>query len=131
MKIFNIKIDIQKLIWISSFLILLFIILFIIFNSTTIHMNNSNFTTILRNSHENISNYIGKKISTSGYVFRSDNFSNNQFVIARDMLINEKEANIVGFLCECDTAQDFEENEWVEATRCNNTWRLLRPNSYY
>lgn len=116
MKIFNIKIDIQKVIWISIISLLLILIFYYIYNSTTIHMNNQNFTTILRDSHQNISKYLGKKVTTSGYIFRGNDFGSNNFVIARDMLINETQANIVGFLCSYDLANDFENNEWVYAT---------------
>jgi len=79
-------------------------------------MNKDNFTNILRDSHENITKYTGKRITTSGYIFRNQNFSSNNFVIARDMLISENEANIVGFFCSYEFANDFENNEWVEAT---------------
>ena len=79
-------------------------------------MTNQNYTTILRDSHQNISSYLGKKIRTSGYIFRNKNFSSKNFVIARDMLISENEVSIVGFLCLYDHAEEFQNNEWVEAT---------------
>ncbi|MBQ9313389.1 MAG: hypothetical protein IJ220_00025 [Clostridia bacterium] len=116
MKFFNIKIDIKKILLISIFLIFLLLIIFLINSNTIINMNNSNFTSILRDSHENITKYLGKKISTTGYIFRGKDFSNTNFVIARDMLINETQANIVGFFCSYDYASEFENNEWVEAT---------------
>lgn len=115
MKIFNIKIDIPKLIWIPIIIFLVFLIYLLLSNNTTIQMSNQNFTTILRDSHQNVSKYLGKKVTTSGYIFRGNNFGSNNFVIARDMLINETQANIVGFLCSYDFATDFEDNEWVEA----------------
>jgi uncharacterized membrane protein YcgQ (UPF0703/DUF1980 family) len=51
-----------------------------------------------------------------GYIFRASDFSTNQFVIARDMLINESESRIIGFLCESENALSFPDNEWVRAT---------------
>lgn len=118
MKIFNIKLDIHKIsyIFIVCMIILLAIFLIeLLINNKTINMNTNNYTTILRDSHENISKYIGRKIITSGYIFRGKDFDNNKFVIARDMLISETEANIVGFLCEYEKAEDFDDNVWVEA----------------
>ena len=118
MKIFNIKIDIHQIsyIFIVCIIILLSIFLVNLFVKTqTIHMNCDNFTTILRNSHKDISKFVGKKIVTSGYIFRSSNFEDNKFVIARDMLVNNSEASIVGFLCEYSQANTFENNVWVEA----------------
>lgn len=116
MKIFNIKIDIKKFFWISIIIFLLLSIFFLIRNNQIIHMNQNNFTTILRDAHQNISKYLGKKIKTTGYIFRAKDFSADNFVIARDMLINENQANIVGFLCSYNQANDFENNEWVEVT---------------
>ena len=46
-------------------------------------------------------------------IFRNKDFTNNQFVIARDMLISEDETQIVGFLCESINASKFLNNEWV------------------
>lgn len=77
-------------------------------------MNNSNYTTILRDVHNDIPKYVGRKIITTGYIFRANDFDNNQFVVARDMLISEDSANIVGFLCEYSQANNFENNIWVE-----------------
>lgn len=116
MKIMNIKIDIPKLVGISLLIGLLLVIIFLICQHQTIHMNTQNYTTILRDSHQNIGQYLGKHIATSGYIFRGKEFDNQHFVIARDMLISENEANIVGFFCEYEMADDFENNEWVEAT---------------
>ena len=117
MKILNIKLDIRKISYILIislivFLGILFICLF--FNNQTIHMNNKNYTTILRDFHQDISKYVGKKIVTTGYIFRGKDFKDSQFVVARDMLVSEDEANIVGFLCDYPQATDFEDNVWVE-----------------
>lgn len=117
MKIFNIKIDIHQIsyIFIVCIIILLSIFLVNLFVKTqTIHMNSDNFTTILRDSHKDISSFVGKKIVTSGYIFRSSNFEDNKFVIARDMLVSDNESSIVGFLCEYSQANTFENNVWVE-----------------
>lgn len=118
MKVFNIKIDTYKISYIFIICIIILLSIFLVklfISNQTIHMNSENFTTILKNSHDNISTFIGKKIITSGYIFRSNNFEENKFVIARDMIINECESSIVGFLCEYTHADDFENNVWVEA----------------
>ena len=109
---FNLKIFLE----ITLFLLLFFIIIISIFSHSTIHMNRQNYTSILRDSHERISQYIGKRITTSGYIFRAKDFSNKQFVSARDMFVSENETNIVGFLCQYDFAEELENNIWVEAT---------------
>lgn len=76
-------------------------------------MTNDNYTTILNDCHNNLENYINKKISMTGYVFKMNDFNDAQFVVARDMIINDSEYRIVGFLCEYKKAHEFEENSWV------------------
>lgn len=76
-----------------------------------------NYTNILKTVHENIDSYIGKKICFTGYVYRVLDLQENQFVLARDMIINSSSQTvIVGFLCEYDTAKDFDDNTWVQVT---------------
>ena len=68
-----------------------------------------NYANILKTVHENIDSYVGKKINFTGYVYRVSDLQDNQFVLARNMIINSSSQSVVvGFLCECDT--------WVEIT---------------
>ena len=72
------------------------------------------YTNLLKKVHEDIDTYIGKKIKFTGYVYRVLDLSPTQFVLARDMIINSRSQTVVvGFLCECDNAKDFEEGSWV------------------
>ena len=74
-----------------------------------------NYSNILKTVHENIDNYVGTKINFTGYVYRVLDLNDNQFVLARDMIISSDfQSVIVGFLCEYDNAKDFEDNTWVE-----------------
>ena len=45
-------------------------------------------------------------------------FDKNEFVLARDMLVNENSSQslVVGFLCTYDTAYEFKDNTWVDIT---------------
>ncbi len=72
-----------------------------------------NYTNILKQVHNNIDTYIGQKIEFSGYVYRVAGFSENQFVLARDMDIGNHQTLIVGFLCNCEKATDFATYTWV------------------
>lgn len=117
LKVFNIKLDVHKISYIFIICIIILLSLFLIslfINSRTIYMNNNNYTSILKEVHDDIPKFVGRKIVAEGYVFRANDFKANQFVVARDMLINEESANIVGFLCEYDNINDFENNVWVE-----------------
>ena len=69
----------------------------------------------LQTVHNNIDNYIGQKIKFSGYIYRIFDFSEKQFVLARDMVVSSDfQTVVVGFLCECNDAKTFKDNEWVE-----------------
>ncbi len=116
MKIINIKFSFKLFIIILSAIIILLSSLFLIkvFKNKTITMNNENYTRILKEVHDNIENYINKEIYTNGYVFRASDFKENQFVVARDMIVSESDYRIVGFLCENDEIKNFENNSWVE-----------------
>ena len=73
-----------------------------------------NYTNILKEVHENIDAYIGQKISFSGYIYRVNDFSDDKFVLARDMDIGNNQTLIVGFLCSYNNAIEFDTYSWVE-----------------
>lgn len=75
-----------------------------------------NYTNILKQVHDNIDTYIGQKISFSGYVYRVNDFEDNQFVLARDMDIGNKQTLIVGFLCYANNSKNLENYTWVNIT---------------
>lgn len=80
-------------------------------------MTTQDYTNVLKMVYENLDTYIGQKICFSGYIYRNIDFSENQFVLARDMLIEGKsEALIVGFLCSHNDAKNYEDGTWVEIT---------------
>ena len=115
MKIINIKFSFKLFIIIFSVTIILLSSIFLIkLFDNTIVMTNDNYTDILKSVHDNIDDYVDKKITTTGYVFRMSDFTDKQFVTARDMIINESDYRIVGFLCEYDKIKDFENNSWIK-----------------
>lgn len=75
----------------------------------------NDYTNILKAVHENVDSYVGKEIKFSGYVYRVIDFSDNQFVLARDMIL-DSQSYVVGFLSEYDKIRDFEDGTWVEIT---------------
>ncbi len=77
----------------------------------------SNYTNVLKSVHDNIDNYVGIKINFTGYIYRMIDFNENQFVLARNMVISSNlQTVVVGFLCECEKSKDFKDNTWVEIT---------------
>lgn len=80
-------------------------------------LNNSNYTSVLKTVHENMDIYVGQKISFTGYIYRVYDLKDNQFVLARNMIISSDfQSVVVGFLCEYDQAKNFENDIWVEIT---------------
>ena len=77
----------------------------------------SNYTNILKSVHDNIDDYVGVKINFTGYVYRMIDFNENQFVLARNMVISsDLQTVVVGFLCECEESKNFKDNDWIEIT---------------
>ena len=74
----------------------------------------NNYTNILKAVHDNLDNYIGQKIAFSGYVYRVYDLQPDEFVLARDMVINSNfDTLVVGFLCQSDNAANFDNGTWV------------------
>lgn len=86
------------------------------FDFSKLEVTSNNYTNILKDSHENIDKYVGKKIKFTGFVYRLYDFNENQFVLAREMIISsDNHAVVVGFLSECDGASQFKDGSWIEA----------------
>ena len=76
-----------------------------------------NYTSVLENVHLNIDTYVGQKIKFAGYIYRLYDFDENQFVLARDMIVtSDFQTVVVGFLCSSPDAKNFDDNTWVEIT---------------
>ena len=77
-----------------------------------------NYTNILKTVTENLDSYVGCKIHFTGYVYRLLDFSPIQFVLARDMIVNQNplQSLVVGFLCEYKNAENFKDGDWVDVT---------------
>lgn len=76
-----------------------------------------NYTNILKSVHDNPDEYIGQKIKFSGYVYRIIDFTEKEFVLARNMVVSSDfQTVVVGFLCNYEKAKEFENGTWVEIT---------------
>jgi len=90
---------------IICFLSLLALAIFVIlFNynyekNTTIYITDDNYPTILEDAHTHIDDYLNKTIIVEGYIYRREDFTKNNLVIAKDMYISPIESVVIGFLC--------------------------------
>lgn len=80
-------------------------------------IKSSEYTNILKEVHDNPKTYVGQKISFTGYVYRIDNFDDDEFVLARNMIVNEaSQTVVVGFLSQYEKASELEDFSWVNVT---------------
>ena len=82
-------------------------------HSDVTEISPDNYTNILKAVHDDLDSYLGKEIKFSGYVYRVIDFNDNQFVLARNMIV-DSQSYVVGFLSEYDKICDFEDGSWVE-----------------
>lgn len=86
-------------------------------NDSVSSISPKNYTNVLKSVHENIENYIDLKIRFSGYVYRVSDLNENQFILARDMIISsDLKTLVVGFLCEYNNIKEYDNNTWIEIT---------------
>lgn len=110
-------------------LLILFFSIFGIYNKSkfkvddTIEANNiadidaNQYTNILEEVYNNVDTYVGQSINFTGYVYRLYDMKYNEFVLARDMLINsDSQSVVVGFLCTADNASEFKDGTWVNVS---------------
>lgn len=134
MFVYNVKFNGKKLIKILFVIIAILITIYFIVSAYKIYQNSfkvkdeineqktmyltaENYTNILKSVHEDIDSYVGRKICFTGYVYRLLDFKDTEFVLARDMIVSsDNQTLIVGFLCNCKTANNFDDNSWVEIT---------------
>lgn len=85
-------------------------------SSEVVEILPQNYTNILKAVHDDLDTYVGQKISFSGYIYRLNGFSEDQFVLARDMDIGNNQTLVVGFLCSSEKAKEFPTYTWVSVT---------------
>ena len=82
-----------------------------------IEITSNNYTNVLKAVHDDIDTYTGKKIKFTGFIYRVYDLTDTEFILARNMIISsDNKAVVVGFLCNYDNAQSFNNNTWVEIT---------------
>jgi uncharacterized membrane protein YcgQ (UPF0703/DUF1980 family) len=77
-------------------------------NNNVVNLSSTNYTNVLKNVHDNLDEHIGQQIHFIGYVYRVYDFTDTQFVLARNMLIStDNQTLVVGFLCNYKDASRF------------------------
>lgn len=128
MFVYNIKVSSSKIFKLILFLIIIIalvitgIAIFKTFVNNSVEIKSdeiytipsSNYTNILKAVHDDIDTYVGQKISFSGYIYRVYDLQDDEFVLARDMVVNSNfQTLVVGFLCHCDDVINMQDGTWV------------------
>ncbi|WP_132996034.1 TIGR03943 family putative permease subunit [Sporanaerobacter acetigenes] len=80
----------------------------------TIIMDNDNYVRWIQEIYENIEKYNRKKIQVSGFVFKDEQFEDNEFVSARMMMVCcAADMQPIGFLCRYDNAAELKVDTWI------------------
>lgn len=86
-------------------------------NNDVYKIDSTNYTNVLKAVHDDLNTYIGQKVSFSGYVYRVYDLQDDQFVLARDMVVSSNfQTVVVGFLCSLDDASSYKDGTWVNVT---------------
>lgn len=59
------------------------------------HISSNEYTNILKQVYDNVDTYVGQSINFTGYVYKSYDLNDSQFVLARDMIINSDSQTVV------------------------------------
>ncbi|MBC8061607.1 MAG: TIGR03943 family protein [Clostridiaceae bacterium] len=86
--------------------------------NSLLEVNNNNFIDITDGvMNTNTDKYIGQKINITGFVYRDETTSKNEFIVGRIMIICcAADSEIIGLLCEWDGASSFNADQWVNVT---------------
>jgi putative membrane protein len=83
----------------------------------TIVVSDNNFVQWLQEIYDNQGKYEGKKIQVIGFVFKSKEFTENEFVPARLMMACcTADLQPIGFLCRYDKASKLKNDTWLKVT---------------
>lgn len=86
-------------------------------SNSVANIDGSNYTNLLKQVYDNVDTYVGQSINFTGYVYKTKDFNDTEFVLARDMLINsDSQSVVVGFLCNYEDAKNLKEGTWINVT---------------
>ena len=80
----------------------------------TIIMDSDNYVRWIQELYENIENYNGKEIQVTGFVFKDEQFDDNEFVPARMMMVCcAADMQPIGLLCRYENATELKSDIWI------------------
>lgn len=89
----------------------------ILYKKDMIEVNDHIFMEVLTTLDLFKNNFVGKKMELSGFVYRPDDFKDNQIVVGRfAMQCCSADASPYGILVEFDHAKNYKNDTWVKIT---------------
>ncbi|MCA1021964.1 TIGR03943 family putative permease subunit [Halobacillus litoralis] len=86
-------------------------------STNSIHMTADNYIGAITLMEDDMDPYVGKKLTTHGFVFRDNNFPDNQIVIGRlGISCCVADAGIYGILVQGENLEQYKNDTWVEVT---------------
>jgi putative membrane protein len=86
-------------------------------HSQLIQITDSNYTEVMNELEMFPDDYVGKKISMTGFIFKSPSDANNQFSLVRYVIVCcTADALPYGVLCELDKADTYLEGTWLNVS---------------
>lgn len=83
-------------------------------DNNTVIINDENYLGMLDEIEINLDEYMGRRISVTGFVFKDTEFNRDEFVIARMLLACcAADAQVIGFLCKADNTSELEGDQWI------------------
>jgi len=81
----------------------------------TITINENNFYNAVNEIGGNLNKYTGKKITISGFVFKKEEFKENEFVTARMLMACcAADSQVIGIMGRYDKAMNLEKDSWIQ-----------------
>lgn len=86
-------------------------------NNGTVIVDSENYVRWMEELFNNLDQYKGKKIEVTGFVYKDDQFGENEFVSARMMMVCcAADMQTVGFLCKYNGSPELTADSWIKVT---------------
>ncbi len=83
----------------------------------TIVVDSENYVTWMEEIYNNLDQYEGKKIQVTGFVYKDNQFGENEFVSARMLMVCcAADMQTIGFLCKYEGASELTSDTWIKVS---------------
>ncbi|MDD3393134.1 MAG: TIGR03943 family protein [Anaerotignum sp.] len=81
----------------------------------TVIVDDDHYVAWMQEIYDNMDKYIGKKIEVTGFVYKDEQFVENEFVSGRMMMVCcAADMQTIGFLCRYNQTAELKADEWIK-----------------